>query len=181
MKANKNSNDLLVDATRAMREMVLAELFSPAETVQEDSAALRLLPAGMQHCVLCFHGLQEEKLQAEDSDAYETLLKEVLRYGDETVIARYAEVGTELPVPELRKIARQFFEARRWREAVLFYQQLPADAPEVDVDFWYGVGVCCMNLKIYETALECFEKAKTLGWKLKNIDTYISWCKEGLA
>lgn len=181
MKEYKDSNELLVDATRAMRELVLAELFSPAETVQKDLAVLRLLPAGMQHCVCCFHGLQEQPLQTEDSDAYETLLKEVLRYGDETVISRYAEIGIELPVPELRKIARQFFGARRWREAMLFYQQLPADAPEVDMDFWYGVGVCCMNLKVYETAIECFEKAKTMGWKLKNVDTYLSWCKEGLA
>ena len=67
----------------------------------------------------------------------------------------------------------------KWAEAFILYQQLPADSPLVNSEFWYQAGRCLYNLREFAASKEAFERAKNLGAECLDIAAYLTWIEEG--
>lgn len=177
MDIKAEHNRLLITMTRAMREMVMAELYLDSQTFLMDRGRIEMLPQGMKNCLLVYHG-QETMLQAADEDAYRTLLKEVLRYGNDEIINRFVQIGKKLSEAVLFDCMLLLYQQNRWQNVVEVAAEIPAGSELVDEGFWYEVAVALYHLANYDVAKEAFERAKDMGWNSEEIDSYIVWCRE---
>ena len=177
MDIKAEHNRLLITMTRAMREMLMAELYLDSQTFLLDRERIEMLPQGMKNCLLVYHG-QETMLQAADEDAYRTLLKEVLRYGTDEIINRFVIMGKNLSEEMLVNCLILLYQQNRWQNVVEIAAAIPADSKRVDEGFWYVVAVAFYHLGNYDVAKEAFERARDMGWNPEEIDSYMVWCRE---
>ena len=135
----------------------------------------KLLPAAMAQVWAAYRNQQGGVPSADD---YGLMLKEALIYGDETQRQRFLQLSLQMTTAEVYQAAEAAFKEELWEEAFSIYETIPADAPEVTAEFWHHVGICLYHLRESAAAIECLQRAQTLGCKNRSIPAYIQWSQE---
>ncbi len=180
MNKIRTANSFLLEMTTAMREMVMAELYLSNEQFVKNKKNISLLPLGMQHCLEVYHGIRE-KLSDEDNDAYLTLIKEVIRYGENAIIRRFVAISQNLPETTQFELMFILFKESRWQELLEVAGRVSNDSAGITGGFWYAIGIAFFHSQEYTVATEALERAKEQGWEKNEIDSYLDWCREAIA
>lgn len=141
--------------------------------------AAQQLPAILQRLLVKLQDNDLSPLSVEDGAtfiAFFPVLSEQLTSAElERCLAIFAAAPEEIVLAAAGKLA----ELGQWAEAFILYQQLPADSPLVNSDFWYQAGRCLYNLHEFAAAKKAFERAKNLGAEYLDIAAYLAWIEEG--
>ena len=139
---------------------------------------LRLLPEAQQVLVQLYHG--QVKNIALEPDEYITMLDGIILYGSQEILLKYLQLAQGMPGNNLKKIGHQLVTREYYGEALEIYAQIQAEDEAVTEDFWFDCGVCLYYLQDYINALAALERAASMGNSSKELESYITWCKEAV-
>ena len=139
---------------------------------------LRLLPEAQQVLVQLYHG--QVKNTALEPDEYITMLDGIILYGSQEILLKYLQLAQGMPGNNLKKIGHQLVTREYYGEALEIYAQIQAEDEAVTEDFWFDCGVCLYYLQDYINALAALERAASMGNSSKELESYITWCKEAV-
>lgn len=137
---------------------------------------LNLLPDAQQKLVRLYHGqLHNAELSP---DEYITMLDCVILYADHAIMDKYLQLAQGMLGDNLKKIAHQLLSREYYEEALNVFAQIQADDEAVDESFWFDCGKCLYYMQDYDNALAAWQNATDMGCTTKELEAYISWCKE---
>lgn len=139
---------------------------------------LMLLPEAQQALVKLYHG--KMKNIALEPDEYITMLDGIIFYGGQEMLLKYLQLAQGMPGSKLKKIGHQLAVREYYSEALEIFAQIQAEDEAVIEDFWFDCGVCLYYLQDYSNALAALEMAANMGNSSKELETYITWCKEAV-
>ena len=137
---------------------------------------LNLLPEAQQELVKLYHG--ELRNAALSPDEYITMLDCVILYAGHAILDRYLHLVQGMPGDKLKKIAHQLLSREYYEEALNVFAQIQAADEAVDESFWLDCGKCLYYMQDYGNALVALQNAADMGCAAKELEAYISWCKE---
>ena len=139
---------------------------------------LQLLPQAQQVLVQLYHGQVQNV--ALEPDEYITMLDGIILYGSQEMLLKYLQLAQGMPGSKLKKIGHQLVVREYYSEALEILVQIQAEDVAVTEDFWFDCGICLYYLHDYSNALAALEAAANMGNSSKELDTYITWCKEAV-
>ena len=139
---------------------------------------LRLLPEAQQILVQLYHG--KVKNVALEPEEYIAMLEGVIVYGSQEMLLKYLQLAQGMPGNKLKKIGHQLVVWEYYGEALEIYGQIQAEDEAVTEDFWLGCGKCLYYLQDYSNALAALEKTANMRSSSKELEAYITWCKEAV-
>ncbi len=176
-KTARPASRLMVQTVKCMRELALTIMMMSLNEFAETAGKMALLPAGMQNCLLKYHG-GIEPLADSDFDAYHTLLIEVLNYGSVAMISRFVLMGCDFLPKRCAAAAEELYKYDRYLEALTFYTQIPDDSELLTGDVLFKIGVALFKTDQHETAAAFFARAKEKGATNDELPTYLKWCEK---
>lgn len=139
---------------------------------------LQLLPQAQQVLVQLYHGqIQNVALEP---DEYITMLDGIILYGNQEMLLKYLQLAQGMPGSKLKKIGHQLVAREYYDEALEIFAQIQVEDEAVTEDFWFDCGKCLCYLQDYSNALAALERAANMGSSIKELETYIAWCKEAV-
>ena len=139
---------------------------------------LRLLPEAQQALVKLYHGQVQNV--ALEPDEYITMLDGIILYGSQEMLLKYLQLAQGMSGSKLKKIGHQLVVREYYSEALEILAQIQAEDEAVIEDFWFDCGICLYYLQDYSNALPALERAANMGDSSKELETYITWCKEAV-
>lgn len=139
---------------------------------------LMLLPEAQQVLVQLYHGQVQNV--ALEPDEYLTMLDGIILYGSQEMLLNYLQLAQGMPGSKLKKIGHQLAASEYYDEALDIFAQIQAEDEAVIEDFWFDCGICLYYLQDYSNALPALERAANMGNSSKELETYITWCKEAV-
>lgn len=139
---------------------------------------LKLLPKAQQVLVQLYHGQVQNV--ALEPDEYITMLDGIILYGSQEMLLKYLQLAQGMSGSKLKKIGHQLVAREYYDEALDIFTQIQAEDEAVIEDFWFDCGVCLYYLQDYSNALAALEMAANMGNSSKELETYITWCKEAV-
>lgn len=139
---------------------------------------LMLLPEAQQVLVQLYHGQVQNV--ALEPDEYITMLDGIILYGSQEMLLNYLQLAQGMPGSKLKKIGHQLAASEYYDEALDIFAQIQAEDEAVIEDFWFDCGICLYYLQDYSNALPALERAANMGNSSKELETYITWCKEAV-
>lgn len=139
---------------------------------------LKLLPKAQQVLVQLYHGQVQNV--ALEPDEYITMLDGIILYGSQEMLLNYLQLAQGMPGSKLKKIGHQLVVREYYSEALEILAQIQAEDEAVIEDFWFDCGICLYYLQDYSNALPALERAANMGNSSKELETYITWCKEAV-
>ena len=139
---------------------------------------LKLLPEAQQVLVQLYHGQVQNV--ALEPDEYITMLDGIILYGSQEMLLKYLQLAQGMPGNKLKKIGHQLVVWEYYGEALEIYGQIQAEDEAVTEEFWLDCGICLYYLQDYSNALAALEAAANMGDGSKELETYITWCKEAV-
>lgn len=139
---------------------------------------LMLLPEAQQALVKLYHG-QVQNIALEP-DEYITMLDGIILYGSQEMLLKYLQLAQGMSGSKLKKIGHQLVAREYYDEALDIFTQIQAEDEAVIEDFWFDCGVCLYYLQDYSNALAALEMAANMGNSSKELETYVTWCKEAV-
>lgn len=139
---------------------------------------LQLLPQAQQVLVQLYHGQVQNV--ALEPDEYITMLDGIILYGSQEMLLIYLQLAQGMPGSKLKKIGHQLAAREYYSEALEILAQIQAEDEAVTEDFWFDCGICLYYLQDYSNALAALERAANMGNSSKELETYITWCKEAV-
>lgn len=139
---------------------------------------LRLLPEAQQALVQLYHG--QQKNVALNPDEYITMLDGIILYGSQEMLLKYLQLAQGMPGSKLKKIGHQLVVREYYGEGLDIFAQIQAEDTAVTEDFWFDCGICLYYLQDYSNALAALEMAANMGSISKELESYITWCKEAV-
>lgn len=139
---------------------------------------LRLLPEAQQALVKLYHGQVQNV--ALEPDEYITMLDGIILYGSQEILLKYLQLAQGMSGSKLKKIGHQLVVREYYSEALEILAQIQAEDEAVIEDFWFDCGICLYYLQDYSNALPALERAANMGDSSKELETYITWCKEAV-
>lgn len=176
--ANSQSSPALVSqATRIGRILMLSLLYLPTKDFLKCTQELSVLPEGIRHCLLRFHG-DEHALSAEDADTFHDLMNNIWQYGSPELVDRFALLAKELGEQDILKTAEELCQNCRWETALALYRHIPYVSNAALPAFYYHTGLCHFFRGEKEKALDCLTKAQLMDAAYPDLCTYIAWCQK---
>ncbi len=149
---------------------------------QYDEEYVQMVPKGLGNIVNYFHGLESESAITGHYDEYKAFIREVFAMASPDTISKYIGMlplvstsDSELE-QHIIEVAGMLLKGDKTELALELFNQIPADSPQVNEDFWQKVGICFYNLGQYQEAAECFERAVNNPTTV----TYNKWCQEAM-
>ena len=139
---------------------------------------LMLLPKAQQALVKLYHGQVQNV--ALDPDEYITMLDGIILYGSQEMLLKYLQLAQGMSGSKLKKIGHQLVVREYYSEALEILAQIQAEDEAVIENFWFDCGICLYYLQDYSNALPALEMAANMGNSSKELETYITWCKEAV-
>lgn len=139
---------------------------------------LMLLPEAQQALVKLYHGQVQNV--ALDPDEYITMLDGIILYGSQEMLLKYLQLAQGMSGSKLKKIGHQLVVREYYSEALEILAQIQAEDEAVIENFWFDCGICLYYLQDYSNALPALEMAANMGNSCKELETYITWCKEAV-
>lgn len=139
---------------------------------------LRLLPEAQQALVKLYHGQVQNV--ALEPDEYITMLYGIILYGSQEMLLKYLQLAQGMLGSKLKTIGHQLAVREYYDEALEIFAQIQAEDEAVTEDFWFDCGKCLYYLRDYSNALAALEAAANMGDSSKELETYITWCKEAV-
>lgn len=139
---------------------------------------LKLLPEAQQILVQLYHGQVQNV--ALEPDEYITMLDGIILYGSQEMLLNYLQLAQGMPGSKLKKIGHQLVVREYYSEALEILAQIQAEDEAVIENFWFDCGICLYYLQDYSNALPALEMAANMGNSCKELETYITWCKEAV-
>lgn len=139
---------------------------------------LMLLPKAQQALVKLYHGQVQNV--ALDPDEYITMLDGIILYGSQEMLLKYLQLAQGMSGSKLKKIGHQLVVREYYSEALEIFAQIQAEDEAVIENFWFDCGICLYYLQDYSNALPALEMAANMGNSSKELETYITWCKEAV-
>lgn len=139
---------------------------------------IMLLPEAQQALVKLYHGQVQNV--ALEPDEYITMLDGIILYGSQEMLLKYLKLTQGMSGSKLKKIGHQLVAREYYDEALDIFTQIQAEDEAVIEDFWFDCGVCLYYLQDYSNALAALERAVNMGNSSKELETYITWCKEAV-
>lgn len=139
---------------------------------------LQLLPQAQQVLVQLYHGQVQNV--ALEPDEYITMLDGIILYGSQEMLLKYLQLAQGMPGSKLKKIGNQLVVREYYSEALEILVQIQAEDVAVTEDFWFYCGICLYYLQDYSNALAALERSASMGNSSKELESYITWCKEAV-
>ena len=139
---------------------------------------LKLLPKAQQILVQLYHGQVQNV--ALEPDEYITMLDGIILYGSQEMLLKYLQLAQGMPGNKLKKIGHQLAAREYYGEALEIFAQIQAEDEAVTEEFWLDCGICLYYLQDYSNAMAALEAAANMGDGSKELETYITWCKEAV-
>ena len=139
---------------------------------------LQLLPQAQQVLVQLYHGQVQNV--ALEPDEYITMLDGIILYGSQEMLLKYLQLAQGMPGSKLKKIGNQLVVREYYSEALEILVQIQAEDVAVTEDFWFYCGICLYYLQDYSNALAALERPASMGNSSKELESYITWCKEAV-
>ena len=139
---------------------------------------LKLLPEAQQVLVQLYHGQVQNV--ALEPDEYITMLDGIILYGSQEMLLKYLQLAQGMPGSKLKKIGHQLAAREYYGEALEIFAQIQAEDEAVTEEFWLDCGICLYYLQDYSNAMAALEAAANMGDGSKELETYITWCKEAV-
>ena len=139
---------------------------------------LKLLPEAQQVLVQLYHGQVQNV--ALEPDEYITMLDGIILYGSQEMLLKYLQLAQGMPGNKLKKIGHQLAAREYYGEALEIFAQIQAEDEAVTEEFWLDCGICLYYLQDYSNAMAALEAAANMGDGSKELETYITWCKEAV-
>lgn len=139
---------------------------------------LKLLPEAQQVLVQLYHGQVQNV--ALEPDEYITMLDGIILYGSQEMLLKYLQLAQGMPGSKLKKIGHQLASREYYGEALEIFAQIQAEDEAVTEEFWLDCGICLYYLQDYSNAMAALEAAANMGDGSKELETYITWCKEAV-
>ena len=139
---------------------------------------LQLLPQAQQVLVQLYHGQVQNV--ALEPDEYITMLDGIILYGSQEMLLKYLQLAQGMPGNKLKKIGHQLAAREYYGEALEIFAQIQAEDEAVTEEFWLDCGICLYYLQDYSNAMAALEAAANMGDGSKELETYITWCKEAV-
>lgn len=139
---------------------------------------LQLLPQAQQVLVQLYHGQVQNV--ALEPDEYITMLDGIILYGSQEMLLKYLQLAQGMPGSKLKKIGHQLVVREYYSEALEILVQIQAEDVAVTEDFWFYCGICLYYLQDYSNALAALERPASMGNSSKELESYITWCKEAV-
>lgn len=139
---------------------------------------LKLLPKAQQILVQLYHGQVQNV--ALEPDEYITMLDGIILYGSQEMLLKYLQLAQGMPGSKLKKIGHQLAAREYYGEALEIFAQIQAEDEAVTEEFWLDCGICLYYLQDYSNAMAALEAAANMGDGSKELETYITWCKEAV-
>lgn len=139
---------------------------------------LKLLPKAQQILVQLYHGQVQNV--ALEPDEYITMLDGIILYGSQEMLLKYLQLAQGMPGNKLKKIGHQLAAREYYGEALEIFAQIQAEDEAVTEEFWLDCGICLYYLQDYSNAMAALEKAAEMGNSSKELESYITWCKEAV-
>ena len=139
---------------------------------------LKLLPKAQQILVQLYHGQVQNV--ALEPDEYITMLDGIILYGSQEMLLKYLQLSQGMPGSKLKKIGHQLASREYYGEALEIFAQIQAEDEAVTEEFWLDCGICLYYLQDYSNAMAALEAAANMGDGSKELETYITWCKEAV-
>ena len=139
---------------------------------------LMLLPEAQQVLVQLYHGQVQNV--ALEPDEYITMLDGIILYGSQEMLLKYLQLAQGMPGNKLKKIGYQLAAREYYGEALEIFAQIQAEDEAVTEEFWLDCGICLYYLQDYSNAMAALEKAAEMGNSSKELESYITWCKEAV-
>lgn len=139
---------------------------------------IAFLPEGWQGLISHFYG-GEANISSFFND-YIILLPFVAYYSAGDTLDRYISLCVDFAEDEAIKykqivsVAVRLVRLRKYEEALVLFQEIPADSEAADAEFWKNTGMAFYGLGRYEEAEECLRNTE----QTKEILSYIAWCQE---
>lgn len=139
---------------------------------------LKLLPKAQQILVQLYHGQVQNV--ALEPDEYITMLDGIILYGSQEMLLKYLQLAQGMLGSKLKKIGHQLAAREYYGEALEIFAQIQAEDEAVTEEFWLDCGICLYYLQDYSNAMAALEAAANMGDGSKELETYITWCKEAV-
>ncbi len=147
-----------------------------------DEEYVFMLPEGLGNIVKYIHGLLDETLIKGRYEEYKAFLKDVCVMASSDTMCRYIDILPIISVSDseleqhIIEVAGILVDCDKAKQALELYNQIPAESKQVNEVFWQKVGICFYNLRQYNEAMECFERAV----EEPKTSTYVAWCQEAM-
>ncbi|MBQ1940574.1 MAG: glycosyltransferase [Selenomonadaceae bacterium] len=167
-------------------------LFAALLSAQVDFTAamykqqLQLLTPGMQAIVLVYHNSiaqGESQLKPQQWSDYQAMLPAVLRTNNKAVQANYISLLEPMADEQKLQVVKTLLEMDKPDKmdlVVNIYGMVTPEVIETNKDYWSTCGKLFYQQGHSQQALDCFAKAKSLGYSGRDIETFTGWCHEDL-
>ena len=147
---------------------------------------LQLLTPGMQAIVLVYHNSiaqGESQLKPQQWSDYQAMLPAVLRTNNKAVQANYISLLEPMADEQKLQVVKTLLEMDKPDKmdlVVNIYGMVTPEVIETNKGYWSTCGKLFYQQGHSQQALDCFAKAKSLGYSGRDIETFTGWCHEDL-
>ena len=139
---------------------------------------LMLLPEAQQALVKLYH--RQVRNVSLEPEEYIAMLDGVTLYGNQEMLLKYLQLAQGMPGNKLKKTGHKLVDREYYGEALEIFAQIQAEDEAVTEEFWLDCGICLYYLQDYSNAMAALEAAANMGDGSKELETYITWCKEAV-
>lgn len=169
---------LVAGVVRDVRRLVMVLLRLEAEQPPRwhgmAEQCTRLLPEPMEDVWRVYKG----RGGCVSADGFQTLWPMVRATGSDEQLAGFGKLAMTLGVSEWRRVTGDLMADEKWGAARALFEEVPAESPLADGEFWRDAGICLWHGKERDAAKECFRRAREAGVASKAMDALEFWGKE---